>query len=798
MKRFRKTLLIIGIVLLVTIVLLAAGGTWFVRRPWSEVSGEIAISGLSAPVEIIRDEWGVPHIYAENEHDLFFAQGYVHAQDRLWQMEFNRRTGDGTLSAALGEALVDTDRYLRVFGMRRAAEEDWAILDDGLRAILQAYADGINAYIETHQGRLPLEFTILGVDPAPWTPVDVLAWGKLMCLTLGGTYDLEILRARIIAQLGEEAVQQLMPPYPDDAPLIIPPEVQSYAWLRDARSDKPDPLAVIFGERGPTWGSNNWVVHGSRTATGMPLLANDTHLSLSLPSIWYENGLHGGRFDEVGFTFPGMPLVVIGHNARIAWGVTSLSPDVEDLYIERLNDPVEPTQYEFMGEWHDLQIVQETIEVKGQAPVTLDVLFTRHGPIINDIFGILEDAEPTAFKWTASEGSTLIKSIALLNLATNWDEFRQAISFWDTPGQNFVYADMDGNIGYQVSGKIPIRAPGHQGAVPVPGWSGEYEWQGFIPFEELPYVLNPATGFIATANNKVVGDDYPYLLAQDWSPGYRVRRITDLLATNEHVTLQDMQAIQAQIHSLPAETLRPYLLTVEPETELQARALDEVKNWNLDFETDQVGASVYQVWNLFMVTDVLSDDLGIDILRHYRRYAPIHTPALIGWMAEPDNAWFDDVSTPEVETRDEMVRRSLVEAVDWLSEHYGANPDDWQWGRLHTVTLVHSPLGQSPLKIIFNSKTIPARGDSFTVDAASFLFGSSFKMIHGVSQRFIVDLSDLDNSLMINSTGQSGQAFHPHRTDMVSMWQNLEYHPAFFERQVVEDNATTVLTLTPP
>ena len=800
MKPVFKVLVAIGLGLVIVFVVLAVVGVWLVRRPWPQVDGTLAVAGLEAPVDVIRDGWGVPHIYAQNEHDLFFAQGYVHAQDRLWQMEFNRRIGNGTLSAALGESTVDADRFLRTVGLRRSAERDWALADDDMCAIIDAYAAGVNAYIETHRDRLPLEFTILGVDPAPWTPVDILAWGKVMSLNLGGNYEMELLRARIIAELGEGAARQLLPPYDDSAPVIIPPEALRYSWLDGARFDGLSALEAVLGDRGPTWGSNNWVVHGSRTATGLPLLADDTHLGLNMPSIWYENGLHGGRFNSVGFSFPGVPMVIIGHNDRIAWGVTNLGPDVQDLYIEKLDDLANPTQYEFEGEWHDLQVVPETIEVKDQEPVTLDVLVTHHGPIINDVIGDLGDAEPMALQWTTLKGSHLFQSVLLINLATNWEQFREALSYWDDPSQNFVYADVDGNIGYQSPGKIPMRVAGHQGLVPVPGWTGVYEWRGFIPFDELPSVFNPPSGFIATANNKVVTDDYPYHLAYEWAAPYRAQRITDLLDADDKVTSEDLRDIQAQTYSLPAETLRPYLLAIEPEDDLQARALAQLQGWDLYNEADRAGASVYQVWYWFLLRNTLADELGDDLMEAYGDYSAIHVPMMVGLMAQADSPWFDDVTTPQVETRNDIVRRSLSDAVVWLSERYGDAPERWEWGRLHSMTFVHQPLGQSGiglLESLFNTKAISARGDNFTVDAASFSFNETFAVVHGVSQRYIADMSDLDRSQTVHTTGQSGQLFHPHREDFIPLWQAVDYHSMPFSKEAVEANAASTLTLVP-
>ena len=803
MKRIRKWLVRIGIALLLIVIVLGGVGVWFVRRPWPQVSGTVAVPGLLAPVEVIRDQGGVPHIYAQNEHDLFFVQGYVHAQDRLWQMEANRRLCSGTLSEVVGSPLVGWDLYFRTLGLRRGAEQSWAELDGDSRTILEAYAKGVNAYIETHHNRLPLEFTILGVDPEPWTPVDSMAWGSMMAFYMSINHRSELLQAQVIAELGEEAAKQLLSPPVEDMPAIVPAEAGNYDWLRDARFEE---LAVVdewLGNPDGSWGSNNWVVHGSRTVTGMPILANDTHMGLPMPSYWYGNGLHGGRFDSVGFTFPGVPLVVVGHNQRIAWGITNLDPDVQDIYLERLDDLEDPTQYEFMGEWYDLEIVQEPVQVKGRSePIPWVVFLTRHGPIINYVFPDLpEDAPPMSLRWTLYEGSEVFKSIALINLAANWDEFRASLRYWDIISQNFVYADVEGNIGYQAAGEIPIRLPEHQGMLPVPGWTGEYEWQGFVPFDELPWAFNPPAGFIATANNRVVSDDYPYQLCNEWFPGYRARRITDLLTASERFTVEDMQDIQAQTYSLPAEALCPYLLAVEPENDIQAEALAHVEAWDLYCETDRVGASIYETWYMFLLQNVVGDELGEELTGQYQRNTRKHMPTIIEFMAEADNAWFDDVNTPEVETRDDIVRRSLADAVAWLSERYGRNTDRWQWGRLHTMTFIHTPLGQSgvaPLERIFNGRTIPAPGSQFTVNMTRYTWPDQpFSVVHGTSQRMIVDVSDLDNMLVVNSTGQSEHIFHLHRDDLISMWQNVEYHLLLFTGEAVEENAEAVLTLTP-
>ena len=377
MKRIRKLLARVVIVLLVLAIILAGVGVWFVRRPWPQVNGTVSVSGLSSPVEVLRDQWGVPNIYAKNEHDLFFAQGYVHAQDRLWQMEVNRRLSSGTFSEVVGPPLIGLSILMRTLGLRRAAEQSWAKMDSDSRAILEAYADGVNAYIQSHRDQLPIEFTILGDNPEPWTPIDTLTWGNMMAYQMGANHRLEIVRSRVAAKLGEKAMQQLFPPFAKDTPSILSSTVNSFIL--------PTNLIFAFndadkwlGNPALTWGSNNWVIQGNRTTTGMPILANDTHTDLQMPSPWYENGLHGGRFDSVGFTFPGTPLIIIGHNQHLAWGITNMEPDVQDLYLEKLNASEDPTQYEFMGKWYDLEVIQEPVKVKGmQDPIPWRVYLTH-------------------------------------------------------------------------------------------------------------------------------------------------------------------------------------------------------------------------------------------------------------------------------------------------------------------------------------------------------------------------------------------------------------------------------------
>jgi penicillin amidase len=866
MRTLLKVLKVAGLVVAALLVAAAILGVWLVRRAWPQVDGRIGVAGLHGQVKVVRVEPGVPHLYARDGHDLFFAQGYVHAQDRLWQMELNRRVGAGELSALFGEAALDLDRAMRVFEIRSSSERDWQASSPPARAMLLAYAEGVNAFLAQHRGRLPLEFTLLGDEPRPWTPVDSLSWAKLMSLNLSLNSSFEILRAQLTERLGAATAARLLLPYPAGEPVIVPPPPGGYpaaappatlaAAAEPGRRTAPvEPAATVRpaataaagaaaepgllaarelapagdalpaaasvagtlapsgalrrpgalgGGGGAVWGSNGWVVAGSRTASGRPLLAQDTHLGLQMPSIWYQIGLHGGGWDVVGFSFPGMPLVVIGHNPRIAWGITNLCADVQDLYVEKLDAPLasHPRRYQFRGAWRDLAVTRQRIPIKGKPALAYEVRSTHHGPIVNDAFPELKSAPPAALRWTALDpgGAHLLDALMALDRAADWPAFRQALSSWDTPSLNFVYADVDGHIGYQATGQIPLRARGQQGLVPAIGWDGAAEWRGFIPYDALPRLYDPPQGFIVTANNKVAGEGYPYFLAYDMAPPYRARRLTDRLATAQGLTLGDMRTLQADTYGLPALALRPFLLAVAPAGERERRALDEVRRWDLRYEPDSVGATVFEVWYWQFLGDLLEDDLDKPLLDDYREVGLGQVPSIVALMGHPDDPLFDDRRTPVVEHRDDIVRRALSHAVSWLEKRYGGDPAGWRYGRVQSVTLVHQPLGQSgiaPLMWAFNSATYPARGTGFTVDAAMPDFTNPFAVVFGTSQRMIVDLADLDNSLWVNSTGECAVPFHRHREDQTARWIDLGYYPLLASEAKLRAAAEARLVLVP-
>lgn len=794
MSRLRRILS--GTVAAALVLLLAIGGVayLFVRRSFAQVDGSLEVPGLRERVEIYRDLWGVPHIYAENEHDVFLAQGYVHAQDRLWQMELSRRIGAGRLSEVCGEATIESDRFLRTIGLYRAAQADLEVIPDETLAVLQAYADGVNAFIESHGEHLPLEFVLAGFQPEPWTPTDSLAWGKVMCMDLGGNWENELLRSKLIAAVGETRARDLDPAYPDSGPFIIPAEAKDYAYVDSALLAGYQQIKELSGQGAALLGSNSWVVDGTQTASGRPMIANDTHLGIQMPSIWYEVHLVAGDLDVVGFSFPGAPGVVIGHNRHIAWGVTNLGPDVQDLYVERIN-PDDPDQYEFQGDWEQMIVLEEIISVKGRdEPETLVVRLTRHGPIMTPV---IEDAQDVlALRWTALEGGQLLHSVHLLDYARNWDEFRAALRYWQAPSQNVVYADVEGNIGYQMPGDIPIRAKG-EGLVPVPGWTGEYEWTGYIPYEELPFVFNPPTHRVVTANHKVVPDVYPYFISHEWAESYRALRILELLDASDALTIEDSRNIQADTYSSVAALLARHMLRIGPVDWRQERAFRFLENWDGRLESNSGAAGIAEVMLWRMMANTFGDELAPSGLGD--AFMGRTTP-LVSILDDPTNAWFDDVRTATVESRDDILRRSATETMDYWGRRFGDLPGNkdsqWAWGKIHVAEFEHLLGGAEPLHLIFNRGPVPARGSRETVDAAEYDRGD-FAVQALASQRQIVDVGEWRNSRSQHTTGQSGQPFHKHYDDMIRPWQEVNHHPMLYELDDIKANQEGLLLLEP-
>ena len=811
-------LIVLGLII-VPILLL----TYLYRRPLPRVDGVLKVSGLTAPAEIIRDRWGVPHIYAQNIEDLLFVQGYVHAQDRLWQMELSRRIGHGRLAEIFGGIAFTTDRFLRTIGLARAAQADLARTDAETLRMLEMYARGVNAYAQNNP--LPLEFTLLGIKPEPWTPTDSLVWAKVQAWGLSANWDSKILQGAFVSKVGVTRAAQLHGDYPRDNPLILPEhtfvEVIDRVLEQFRAAEKWLPVGGLGGM------SNNWVVDGSKSTTGKPLLANDPHLSLQMPSIWYENHLVAPGFEVTGVSFPGTPGVVLGHNADIAWGFTNAFPDVQDLYIEKFN-PNDSTEYEYRGTWEKATIIREEIRVKGEAaPRLVEVVVTRHGPIINELIPPTatlpsprqRERVALALRWVGYEESQIQSAMLNISRARNWNEFTDALRDWGVPSQNMVYADRTGNIGYYMPGRIPIRAKGI-GLVPVPGWTGEYEWVGWIPHEELPRAFNPAQHYFATANNQVVGKEYSYFLTARTMNGFRARRIVEMLREKEKLASDDFARMQVDQHCVPAKVFCELLMQLSTNIlsqpalrSMQAQAqhaLEAVKRWDYNLKGDSVAGAIFKLTQYFAMRRVFGPWLG-DLTDHYIGVGFHQTlaPTVSGYAGQSplvlqqilvnnEKEWFRDAGGKTL-TREEILALALSDAIGYLREAVGKDVAQWQWGKIHLAAFNHTLGEKKPLDRIFNRGPYPYGGDGNTVCAAGYVPKLPIQARGGVtaSWRQIIDLNDWDASLGVITTGQSGHPASKHYADMIPLWLKGEYHPLLWTREKVEAHAEARLKLEP-
>ena len=789
-----------------------AGAAFYLvlKRPLARTKGTIRLDGPEHEVEILRDRWGVPHIYAKSDHDLFFAQGFVHAQDRLWQMDLWRRLVAGRLSEIMGDLTVPVDRWVRTLSMRRVAEQEAGMLSPETRARLEAYAAGINARIA--QGRLPVEFTLLRYKPDPWTPTDSLAWIKYMSWSLSVNWESELLRAQLIKLLGPDLARELEVAQLGKRHTVVPAGTD-LAKVGPAALQRAEEARPFLGPPARDGlGSNNWAISASRTTTGAPLLANDMHLLMSLPSIWYENhlvceGAGGEPLNLSGISFPGIPGIIAGHNGSVAWGFTAGFADNQDLFIERLRQNADAggkVQYQFRDEWHDAQVIEEEIRVKGGDTVTEEVIVTHHGPIINSLAPDLAE-EPLALRWVSLEPDTMLDGLFAMNRARTCVEFRDGMRHWSAPNVSVVYADTGGNIAYSLPGRIPIRAGG-DGSVPVPGWTGEYEWTGYIPFEELPHLYNPPQGYVASANNRVIGDEYPYELGSDFIMGDRYARIVELIEAQDHIDIDYIKRMQFDLVSLTARAVAPHLGRLPVEDPELAAVVELMGQWDGTLDGDSPAAAVYQVFVRRMHDLLLREKLG-ELATQYRGKGPtpmLQTSSMYGekawaWLletlSEPDSHWFD---LGHGENRDDVMRLALRETVDYLVAECGPQIDDWAWGKLHTLTYAHMLGSVKPLDRLLNRGPFPMGGDATTIWATGISrFDLSCEGAVGPPFRFIADLGDLRNSWGLLVPGQSGQPGSPHYDDQIQAWFKGEYHPMLYDREDVERGAQYRLKLIP-
>jgi penicillin G amidase len=772
------------------------------RQALPQVDGDLKVAGLEAPVEVIRDPWGVPHIYAENLHDLWFAQGYVAASDRLFQLDFTLRLVNGRLATLVSEMALPLARFFRTVGFHRAAKRIVDRYDEDDRAMVEPMVEGVRAWIRSMPAK-PLEYHILDAEPElPEGEEGILMGAAASCFMgwiLSTNWDAELLRVEIAERLGWEAMLALFPDVETQPSIVFAGKDAGPSGRRSALDILKTAPLTPKGQ-----GSNNWVVAGSRTVSGKPLLANDPHLIAQVPAIWYECHLSAPGYQASGVSLPFAPGIVIGHTAYHAWGFTNLGGDVQDLYLERLND--DRTAALYNGEWEPVTVHREDIEVRGHDdPYTLEVVETRHGPILDSYMVGMQNPEVVqggitetyALRWVGHEHAVPPATLLRVARARSFGEFREAMRTWECPGQNMVYADVDGNIGYQATGLHPIRRRG-DGTVPVPGWTDEYEWDGFVPFDDLPWSENPPEGFLATANQKIHDDSYPYLLGKDFLPPYRARRIVEMITATEKHSKETFARMQMDTVSIPARRMLPFLLEVEPADDRQKEALAWLAEWDGDLRADSVAACIYEVWGKHIATEVLLPKLGSELFAHFygrRQWTNAFQYQVLPNLLEfPTGMWFGREGR---EGRDAVLRTALGKTLDELTATLGEDMATWRWGAIHRVRFVHQLALIPDLAELLTAGIVEHGGDEQTVLQGMFEPGHGYDAVVVPSWRHIIDLSDIDASVGIHTVGQSGNPASPHWNDFVEPWSKGELHPLPFSRAAVQRHAEHTLRLLP-
>lgn len=773
---WKKWLIVIAGIIAALALVAFIGFTWFMNKSKPVIDGELAVTILDQDVTVTRDEKGVPHIFAKTDADLYRAQGYVQAQDRLFQMDLARRQASGRLSEIIGEATINTDKHFRTFSLRDAAEKSLAAYDDESKQVLEWYAEGVNAFIAQakESNTLSYEFALLGYEPEEWTVVDSLTIGKYMAYDLGGNWNTLAFRHWALQNFDEEKAKELFIKYPENASAIIEANIQNPVAV--AGQFSAEMLPNEFN------GSNNWVVSGDKTKSGMPILADDPHLGLSTPSIWYQMHLQSPQQNVSGVIFAGIPGIILGHNDEIAWGVTNVGPDVQDLYIE-IPNPDNPTQFRYDGKWEQAEVRDESIKVKDGETIDFEVVVTRHGPIMTEL--AFKDTEPTAqfsMQWTALQPTAELRAVLGFNKAKTWGDFEKALEDFKAPAQNFVFASKDGTIAYKANGQIPIRKQG-EGQLPVPGDSSDYGWEGFIPWDELPTQVNPKEGFIATANNQVIGEDYPYHITDFWAQPYRFERIKEVLEANDAITVEDMMALQMDQHNLYAREFLPDLLTSLKEKDQDrkyAEIMAMLEKWDMVDAKESGAPLVFHTLMIKLQEVLFKDQMPEDMYGIMYGKFNITDQLLRTAYSGEKSIWIEEQGGI-----DETIYKAFELTIAQLEDQFGKNSSKWQWGDYHQLTFDHTLGSASPiLAAYFNAKKVPIGGSKVTVQAADNDLAGNVD--HGASWRFVVDVGDLSSAYHIVGPGQSGHVKSDWYQDQVLDWANGDYHQTFIKQEEIK------------
>ncbi|WP_017798542.1 penicillin acylase family protein [Oceanobacillus kimchii] len=738
----------------------------YINKSLPQTEGTIKLPLLENEVTVITDQDGVPHIKAETARDMYIAQGYIQADRRMFQMEMSRRQASGTLSEVVGEDALNQDKYFRTLGLRRAAEESYEVYSSDSVEVLEWFASGVNTYIEEAKANntLPVEFTLMGFEPKEWTPVDSLTIGKYMAFDLGGHWQQQAFNYYLLDNYEEEKAYELFPAYPENKPTII-------------QEDEID-IAASFEHAvipHPFNGSNNWVVSGDKTASGLPLLADDPHLGLATPSIWLQMHLEStDGLNVSGVIFAGVPGIILGHNDQIAWGVTNTGPDVQQLYIEQRN-PDNPDEFLFEDEWEEATIIEEPIKVKDGDTVDYEVVETRHGPIVSEFASETGKDTVLSLRWTALDATTELEAIMEMNRATNWEEFEQGLEKFLVPAQNFVFASNDGTIAYKANGKIPIYEDGHDALLPLNGWEADNEWQGYIPYDELPIIVNPEKGFIATANNQIAPDSYPYHISNVWAQPYRYERIAEVLEAGDNFTAEDMQDLQMDQTDLRAREFVPIFQEVLADTDLtkqEQEALESLSGWDFVADKEAPQPLIFEHWMQAIQSTIYQQEIPQVMRTLFSTQSQSTENVLRKAASGEESQWIEEKGGIEVVLHD-----ALENTMEKLTETYGEDIAAWEWGDYHQVQFHHPLSGVSPLVAFFfnNEDAIPVGGSGVTPMATSYDTETG-EVDHGASWRFVIDTSDMQSGYHIVGPGQDGHFRSDWYHDQMSDWVEGNYH----------------------
>jgi penicillin amidase len=795
----------VGVFGVIIIVLLAAFFflRYQIRKSFPQVSGEIGLPGLHQEVLVHRDSYGMPVLEAKDEHDLLMALGYVHAQDRLWQMDLGRRAGQGRLSEIFGVRTVPFDRMFRIVGIATTAARVEESLTPASKARLEAYAEGVNQYLVTRSGMYPVEFDLLNYEPEPWQPVHSLILAQMMAWELNLAWWTDLTLGAIAGKVGLEKALDIFPTYPSDVPPLV---AQMREALPSIPAEEMMSIAAACGEftgmRTGQGGSNAWVIAPPRSASGAVILANDPHLRLHMPSKWYQVHLRAPGYDVGGMSIPGVPGIVIGRNRDLAWGLTAAMADEADFYIEQV-DSSDTTRYLYDGTWRSIQLREEQIPVRDDTTVTLIIRSTHHGPIVTDVRTELQKATSpyvAAMRWTGYETADRIEAFRKINVARNHEEFAAGVREFTTPGQSFVYGDREGNIGYWLGALVPVRGK-QNSTLPLPGWDPAAEWRGFVPFSQMPHFMNPPEGFIATANNKITASDYPYHISDLWEPSTRFERLRRTLAGEGIFSAEDFERLQVDEYSAFARDVASHLQLVLADSASAdpgvVRFADYLRNWDFVFRKDDIATAIYQVTFERLLRRLYLDEMGDDLFHDWCILSNIPLRVTQRLLDEGTSPWFDDITTPRVELMDDILRLSVSDALAVLRVRFGDDAKNWRWGELHRVTLQH-PFGlQKPLDKIFNVGPFSVGGGHTALVSAEYDLNEPFDVTVGSSFRMIVDLSRPGELRSVLPSGQSGQVFTDHYADQTPLWLRGFCRTVQTDSAAVRSPGWTHLTLTP-